>query len=167
MNVITFLNFIFFVYVVVPFVANKLASTWKIFRALDIVYTRFWDKVRFGWGIFAFVYKQWVNDTIKRTGKNMYELSFMIKGKVAKLNIEHIVPEIVDIQNKETGESYIDELGPFINYRVNSWRPPAPCVVYYEDGKSSLCVPYTIVENEIKKSIMEQYSEYYDGVLHV
>lgn len=157
----------FFVYVVIPFVTNKLALTWKIFRALDNVYTKLWDKLCFCRGILAIMYKQWINDTIKRTGKNTYELSFVIKGKVSKINIEHIVPEIVDIQNKETGESYIDEIGAFINYRVKSWIPTAPCVVYYEDGKSSLCVPFTIVENEIKKSIVEQYPEYSDGVLHV
>lgn len=137
--VIEFLNYMFFIYVVVPKVAKTLASTWKFFMLLDCMYSKFWAKIRFCGGVASFMLKQWINSSVKKIGKDTYELTFATQGEISKIVVTKTCPEIVDIQNRETEESYMDELGPFVRYHVKKWVTPAPSIVYYENGKTDFC----------------------------
>lgn len=136
--VIEFLNCMFFVCVIVPKIVKTLASTWKFFTLLDYVYSRFWDKIQFCVGIVSFMIKQWINNSVKKIGTNTYELTFVIQGDISKIIVTKNYPEIVDIQNQETEESYMNELEPYVRYNAKKCEVPAPAIIYYENGKSEL-----------------------------
>lgn len=137
--IIETLNCLFFLCVVVPKLINATKHTWKFLTLLDCIYTNIWDKILFCIGIASFAIKQWMKNNVRQVGKNTYEISFMVQGEISKIIVEKTIPEIVDIQNKETDESYMEKLAPFVKFQVKKWVAPEPSVIYYENGETDLC----------------------------
>ena len=133
---LSILNCFFLVTVTFPTIAKMFSSTFQIFKLLDCMYSTVWKKFVFIGGVCMFLYRQWLNDTVKKLSKDKYELSFSINGEMSKIIIEKIYPEIVDIQNPQTDES-LDKFIPYNRFKLVSFDIPPPCVIYYDDGTSS------------------------------
>lgn len=135
--VIEFMNWMFFLVIVLPSIIKHTSNCWEVCRILDSVYGRFWDKVVFFRVICLLMLRQWLNGSVVRLGKDRYELTFVIKGRKAKIVVVKVVPEIIDIQDTETDESYMESLGEYTQFRQEQWTPPRPSIIYYEDGSTT------------------------------
>lgn len=141
-ELLIFLNWTFFCAVVLPTAAKQGSQFYKCFRALDIVYTKLWDKILFFCGIMSFFFRQWLNGTVKRVGKNTYELKVLICGEECRFIVEKRVPEIIDVQSIETNESYMDIAAPYVKYGNVKWIPPSSSIAYFENGTTEEMIVY-------------------------
>lgn len=134
--ILSIINVAFFLVFVAPTLLRYTLSAHKCYTLIDRMYGRAWDKLMFFWGIALCLYRQWLNNNVKKLGKNKYELSFMIGGEMCKLVVNRVIPEVVDVQDMDTDHSYMEELAPYTRFRVDEWEAPTPSVIYYDDGTS-------------------------------
>jgi hypothetical protein len=110
----------------------KIKQYMLLWTVFDMFYKNWTDKCNF----LRIVLYQWFNKCIVKTEKDTYDLVHVIDGKLVKITIEKIYPEIIDVEDFETGCSLYEE-SRYLYKQVDHF-PSVKSIIYFDDGETEI-----------------------------
>lgn len=133
----TLLNVAFFGVFIAPKIVKYLFNGYKAFLLLDLFYNKIWDKILFCTGVSTVLFRQWLGANVCRLDANSYKVSLILNGELCNFIVSRIASKVVEIEDNETNESYIQEGESFVNWNVQPWKPVRRSTCYFENGEIS------------------------------
>lgn len=77
---------------------------------------------------------QWLRESVVKININEYELNHIIEGRLVKIRVKRIIPNVIDVQDRETEESYFDKYDNYLHFKQVLPFDDKQVIYYYEDG---------------------------------